>query len=169
VSRRWLGAPLAGLLLAACTLEYAPPDERHARTAANLDTTVVLTELRSYYRDFSARNWPAFSDHFWPGATITTRWQPPGEDSVRVVVTSVPDFVARAPQGPGSRAIFEETMLDARIRVEGDLAQAWVGYQARFGDPGNVAERRGVDAFTLLLHAGRWRIVALAFRSDGGP
>jgi hypothetical protein len=59
-------------------------------------------------------------------------------------------------------------MLDARIRRTGALAQAWVRYQARFGDLGDVREWNGLDAFTLMQHEGRWRIVALAFASDGG-
>jgi len=155
--------------LAACTLEYAPPESRQARSSPEADTTAVLEELRGYYRDLSARDWTAFADRFWPGATITTVWHPGGEDSARVWVTTVPDFVAAAPEGPDSRAIFEETMRDARILVRGDLAQAWVQYHARFGDPGAITEWQGVDAVTLMRHAGRWRIVALAFgATDGG-
>jgi hypothetical protein len=166
-------APRAGLaavalLLASCTIEYAPPGARQARTAPDADTTVVLAELRSYYRDFSDRNWALFADHFWSGATMATVWQPPGADAPRVTTTTVPEFVAAAPEGPGSREIFEETMLHARIRRAGGLAQAWVRYHARFGDPGEVLEWEGVDAFTLLEHDGRWRIVSLAFASDGG-
>jgi hypothetical protein len=128
---------------------------------------MVLAELRTYYRDFSDRNWTAFAGHFWPGADITTIWQPPGEDSARVVATSVPEFVTQAPRGPGSRAIFEERMLDTRITATGDLAQAWVRYRATFGNPGQVSEWEGTDAFTLLRHRGQWRIASLAFLASG--
>jgi hypothetical protein len=169
VRRLRLPAILAGAL-AACTLEYAPPESRQGWASRDADTTVVLEELRGYYRDLSARDWTAYADRFWPGATITTIWQPGPGDSARVWVTSVPDFVAAAQAGPDNRAIFEETMRDARIRVRGALAQAWVHYQARFGDPGMVEEWEGVDAITLMRHGGRWRIVALAFgATDGGP
>ena len=169
--RRGLMVGLAGLALAsACTIDYAPPDARRGETVPSADTTMVLTQLRSYYRDLSARDWAAFSGHFWPGATIATRWQPTGEDGVRVWITSVPEFVAAAPAGPESRPAFEESMVDARIRMAGDLAQAWVTYRARFGDPGAVEEWQGVDAFTLLQHGGRWRIAALTFgRTANGP
>jgi hypothetical protein len=156
------------LLSGGCRLEYAPPDERQASAGTDADTTLVLAELRAYYQDFSARNWALFESHFWEGATITTVWQPPGTDAPRVWTTTVPAFVAAAPEGPGSREIFEETMLNARIRLTGGLAQAWVRYRARFGDSGAVQEWEGVDAFTLMRHEGRWRIVSLAFRSDGG-
>ena len=123
----------------------------------------VRAELERYYADFSARDWEAFAGHFWPGATITTCWQPPGEGSPRVVVTSVPEFVAQAPAGPGSKAIFEERLTGAETRLEGGLAQVWARYEARFGDPGELREWSGVDAFTLVKHEGRWKIVALAF------
>lgn len=167
--RAWLIVGLTTAVLT-CRFEQAPPAADRAGAAVESDTTTVLAELRSYYRDFSARAWPAFADHFWPGATITTIWQPPGEDSARVVATSVPDFVAQAPAGPGSREVFEERMLGARMRVVGALAQAWVRYRAQFGDPGDVRTWEGIDAFTLLRHRGRWRITSLAFLSgDGGP
>ena len=126
----------------------------------------VLEELRQYYADFSERDWERFSSHFWEGATLTTVYQPAGESVPRVVVTSVPDFVAQAPQGPGSKSIFEEKMQEAEVRVTGNLAQAWASYSARFGDPGEVMEWTGVDAFTLMKHEGRWRIVSLAYAAD---
>jgi len=168
--RRTCGAlGLLVVLVTACRLEHAPPTARQARAGPPGDTTVVLTELRAYYRDLSDRDWTAFSEHFWPDATITTVWRPEADDSGRVWTTSVPGFVAAAPDGPGSRAIFEESMRGSRITVSGELAQAWVAYRVRFGDPGAVAEWEGVDAFTLMQHQGRWRIVSLAFgRADGG-
>ena len=135
-------------------------------TQSDAERAEVLAELRQYYADFSARDWEAFASHFWKGATITTVWQPPGEAAERVVVTSVPDFVAQAPAGPGSKPIFEETMRDAQVRVFQNLAHVWARYDARFGDPGNVMEWSGIDAFTLMKHDGSWKIVALAFSAE---
>jgi hypothetical protein len=57
-------------------------------------------------------------------------------------------------------------MIDARVVTFRDLAQAWVRYRARFGDPGEVSEWEGMDAFTLLRHGGRWGIVELVFVGD---
>lgn len=151
------------VLVAACGPDGGGERSRSAEAAR----TEIRAELEAYYVDFSARDWPAFSDHFWPGGTITTVWRPPEEEGERVVVTSIPDFVDQAPQGPGSREIFEEELLSAEIRVTGNLAQAWARYSARFGDPGDVAEWEGTDAFTLMRHDGRWRIVSLAFAGDG--
>ena len=72
--------------------------------------SAVRDRLEAYYADFSARDWDAFASHFWPGATITTIWQPPGESQMRVVSSSVPAFVEQAPDGPGSKEIFSERM-----------------------------------------------------------
>jgi hypothetical protein len=92
-------------------------------------------------------------------------WQPPGEAAPRVVATTVPEFVAQAPQGPGSQPIFEERMGRADVRAHRSLAQAWAEYHARFGRPDSVATWSGIDAFTLMRHEGRWKIVSLAFAS----
>lgn len=126
----------------------------------------VRAAVESYYAALSARDWDGFADHFWPDATLTTVWRPPGEEAPRVVATTVPDFVAQAPMGPGSREIFEETLLEAEIRVVDGLAQVWARYRARFGDPGEIQEWQGTDAFTLLKHEGRWRIAGLAYAAD---
>lgn len=126
----------------------------------------VVAELRRYYASFSARDWSAFSDHFWPGATLTTVWQPPGAPTARVEVVTIPEFVRRAPEGPDSKPLFEERMDSVRIRLSGGLAQAWTFYSARFGDSTSVSSWRGIDAFTLMSHQGRWRITSVAYASD---
>lgn len=108
---------------------------------------------------------------FWPDATLSTVWQPPSESSPRVVVTDIAGFIAAAPQGPGSRSVFEERPLSIEVRVGVGLATVWVRYAARFGDPGDVACWTGTDAITLLRHEGAWRIVSIAYANDGsaGP
>ena len=130
----------------------------------------VLAELGSYYRDFSARDWEAFVDHFWPDATITTIWQPEGEPRPRVTVQTAAEFAEAGPEGPGSREIFEEEMTSHRADVDGaaGVATVWAGYRARFGDPGDVMEWTGTDVFTLLRHGGRWRIASLVFVPEAG-
>jgi hypothetical protein len=157
-------ASALGPLLPACApgqgARAAPPTAREADVASD---RAIRAELLDYYDDLSAREWEAFADHFWPGATITTVWQPPGADAVAVDVGTVERFVELAPQGPGSREIFEERMTRCLVRVHGGLAQAWAHYDASFGDPGEVTEWSGIDAFTLLRHEGRWRIVSIAF------
>ena len=149
----------------ACRIEI---DDQSANRV-NDDTVsqqAVRRTLRSYYDALSALDSTAFVAHFWSGADITTRWQAPGTDSPSVMIQPVFDFVRAWPQGPGSREIFEERMLEADVKVRGDLAQAWVHYAARFGDSADVQEWRGIDAVTLIRHDGTWRIVELAFVPD---
>ncbi len=157
---------VAGVRLASVLLLALLASTSVGSTAAAEPDAEIRAELQRYYADFSARDWEKFADHFWPGATITTVWTPPGESAARVVVTSIPDFVAKAPEGPGSKPIFEEKMTGAEMRVQGNLAQVWARYEARFGEPGQVAEWSGTDAFILMKNGGRWRIVALAFTGD---
>jgi predicted alpha/beta superfamily hydrolase len=133
------------------------------------DDSAVRSELAAYYADLSARDWTAFAGHFWPGAAITTAWQPPNEEAVRVVPSTVEEFVRLAPQGPGSKSIFEERMVDVRITVEGSIAHAWVHYVMKFGEPGSVMEFGGVDSISLLRVDGKWRIAALVFAGAEDP
>ncbi len=123
----------------------------------------LAAAIEQYYRDFSARDWARFRDHFHPGATLTTVWQPPGESSPRVVVTTIDEFLKHTSEGPDSKPIFEELPLDSEVTITGILAQVWSRYEARFGDAEQVATWQGVDAFTWMKHAGRWRIVSLAY------
>lgn len=152
------------LLLCACAADPGPGGRLSSGPADS--QAAVLSELRSYYADFSARDWDAFARHFWPGATLTTVWQPAGEPRPRIVATTVPAFVEQAPAGPGSKPIFEDRLLGADIRVHGGLAHAWARYAVRFGDSASVATWRGIDAFTLMWHDGRWGITALAYTDE---
>lgn len=145
------------LPLLACAAEPARP------RASEDPQEEILREVRRYYVDFSDRDWNAFAEHFWPGATMTTVWHAPGESGPRVLATTVPRFIEQAPLGPDSKPIFEERMDRAEVRSHGNLAHVWAHYTARFGDSTNVATWRGIDAFTLMKHDGRWKIVALAY------
>jgi 5'-nucleotidase len=125
------------------------------------DRDVILARLDSYYADLSDRNWSAFASHFWPGATLTTVFQPPDEHAPRVVTTSVPAFVAQATQ-QASQRVFHERMQDAEVVVTGDIAQVRARYEARISAP-DARQWTGTDAFTLMKHGGEWRIVSLAY------
>lgn len=133
---------------------------------SSAEKRTLLSEIDAYYADLSARDWDAFADHFWPGATITTTWsEDPNEPPVVQTVT-VDEFIEHAHEGPGSQPIFEETRTGAFIILERDLAQVWATYDAKFGTEENLNTWSGIDAFTLLRHDGRWRITAIAFQPD---
>lgn len=161
------------VLAAACTRpepaaeEMAPPQEVVTPDSIR---DQVLAVVEQYYADLSNRDWPNVRGHFWPGAILTTIWEPPGEPAERVVSTTIEAFIEQAPQGPGSREIFSESMTTAFVRGNNDLAQVWAGYDARFGDPGDIQEWSGIDAITLIRFEGSWRISSIAYATtDGGP
>ena len=131
------------------------------------DRAELVAFLESYYDAFSDRDWERFKDHFWTDATLTTVWPPAEGAPERVLVTTITEFIEQAPLGPGSREIFEERMTALEISVHGDLATVYSHYLARFGDPGEIIEWEGIDSFQLMRHEGRWRIVSLAFLSEG--
>lgn len=140
------------------------------RQAAKADTTsadslrqVLLSKVNRYYTDMSARKWKAYADHFWPGAHLTTVWQPPGADSLQVVMTTIEEFIQQADQGPGSQPIFEEKLLDAEINMYNNLAAVWANYAAKFGTEDSLMEWQGIDAFTYMKHEGEWRITSLSY------
>lgn len=159
-------ATLTFLAMLAAVAAPAQVPDLQTPTAHDSVRTEVLDFIASYYEALSERDWGRFADHFWPGATITTVWQPEGEPAPRVLTQTVPEFVEQAPSGPGSREIFEERMTAADVWVTGGLAAVFARYEARFGDPGDVMEWEGTDSFSLLKHEGAWRIVALAFSPE---
>ena len=126
----------------------------------------ILKELTQYYDHMSARDWPAYASHFWPGATITTVWQAAGEPAPKVLITPIQDFIAQTPLGPNSQPVFEERMVDADVRVNGNLSQVWANYKARFGGLGKIDEWTGIDAFTLMKQEGHWKISGLTFAAN---
>lgn len=139
---------------------------------STVDPSAAERELREavvqYYADMSARNWQAYAKHFWPHATLTTVWQPPGESSPRVVITSIEEFLKHTAEGPDSKPIFEERLLGQEPRIVGKLANVWAHYQVRFGDSAKVSSWRGYDVFTWMKHDSTWRIVALAYADEPG-
>ena len=155
--RTLAAAAIAAWITAGCA------DPPAAERATGPEEDEVRSTVVAYYDALSDRDWERFEAHFWPGATLTTIWTPPGESGERVVAPPVPDFIAQAPAGPGSREIFEERPTEVHVRADHGLAQVWARYRARFGDPGEVMEWEGTDAFTLLRHGDEWRITSIAY------
>ena len=132
------------------------------------EEAAVRDLIGRYYQDFNNSDWDAVADHFWADADITTVWQEAGENSDRVVHTSIDDFFTSAPRENPFGETFEMLAVRANVSVYRDLAQAWVWYDAKLDSAGEVAEWDGVDAFTFLKHDGVWKIAALMFAS-GDP
>ncbi len=159
------------LIALANLISCSRTNDRHPGTtdtfSADSLRQILLTEVNQYYADMSARNWEAYTSHFWPGAHLTTVWQPPGADSLQVVMTTIEEFVKQADEGPGSQPIFEEKLLDAEINVYNNLAAVWASYTAKFGSEDSLMEWQGIDAFTYMKHDGEWRITSISYTNMG--
>lgn len=156
---------IAGIFLFACTKKT----DDSTSTVSLINTpegASVEAELKEYYRHMSDRDWEKFRSHFWKNATITTTWQQPGDSVAMVDVTTIDDFIKEAPLGPGSQPVFEEKMLESKINVQNNIADAWIKYEAKFGKPDSLVTWTGTDVFTLLRHNGQWKIVSLVFEGD---
>ena len=157
---------LVVLTLLALACSAPPPPASVPASERTPEHNAVKEAIEQYYRDLSARDWDAFASHFWPDATLTTVWQTKDQERPQVNSVTVEEFVERAPEGPGSQPIFEERLLAAEVRVFGPLAQVWARYEAKFGSEEKLVTWRGIDAFSLLRHDGRWRIASIAYAAE---
>jgi hypothetical protein len=162
---------LIALFLSSCsshTDEPATPasEERFGTPGTTLAEEEVVAFLTSYYSALSDRDWPLFEAHFLPDGRLVAIWTPPDSSEASTMDVTAAEFVAAAPQGPDSREIFEERMTSWEIDVRGSIATAWVAYEARFGDPGDIMEWEGLDAFSLLETAEGWKIISLAYAAE---
>jgi hypothetical protein len=57
-------------------------------------------------------------------------------------------------------------MKDSEIKVQGNISEAWVRYEAKFGTSDSLMQWTGTDVFTLLRHEGDWKIVSIVFEAD---
>lgn len=122
--------------------------------------------LQSYYQVMSDRDWPEYARFFAKEATLTTIWQPEAASSPEIHTNTITEFLAQTGDGPDSQPIFEEKMTRAEIQVKGNLAYAWVNYEAKFGTPDQLMEWKGLDLFSFIRHQNKWKIAALVFESE---
>jgi hypothetical protein len=61
---------------------------------------------------------------------------------------------------------FIERGFDATVRVQDLVAQVWMPYDLYLGDKWSHC---GVDVFTLMKNAGRWRVAALVYTIEQPP
>jgi hypothetical protein len=105
----------------------------------------------------AAPDWEAVRELFLPEAVVVLR-----TSREALTVFSVDgflrDFQAFYASPDVVESGFRETVLELRVTEVGDMAQAWVLYEARVpGGRGN----RGVDSFLLVRRDGRWSVAAV--------
>lgn len=122
--------------------------------------------LQSYYQSMSERDWASYRQFFSAEATLTTIWSAEDSNSPQIHTNTITEFLAQTAEGPDSQPIFEEKMTKAEISLNGNLAQAWVNYEAKFGSKDSLLEWKGLDLFSFIRHNNEWKIVSLVFESE---
>lgn len=129
------------------------------------DVADIEVFLEDYYRIMSDRDWVKYKTFFIDNASLTTIWQTESDSVPGIFSVSIDEFIDQTPQGPDSQPIFEERMISHEISVKGNLAQAWVKYEAKFGTDENLMQWKGYDQFSLIRFKGEWRIVSIVYES----
>lgn len=119
--------------------------------------------LSNYYSTMSDREWKVYETFFLEKATLTTIWQDEKDESPSLYSHTIDEFLAQTADGPDSQPIFEEKMLSSEIKINGNLANAWVHYAAKFGTDENLMQWEGTDHFSLIKFEERWYIVSLSY------
>jgi hypothetical protein len=133
---------LAAALLPACRLETRPPRE------SSRELEAVRAVVTRFHDALGAGNVEAARSLCWPGATVLAA--PRGDtDWLRPADSAIPRLY---------RGVNVQTVGSA-VRIEGDLATAWLDLRL---DPGTPAEREGTELLGLLRVAGVWRITHVA-------
>ena len=145
------------LLLAACASNPPAPDPSQQE---------VLEAVRAAYADLSARKWTELASRFADGATVSMVQKPRDEAAPRIVVTPIPEFLARLQKMTEGKSVYEEKMSSGEALVQGGVAHVWSRFEAKVGDATKVHAWTGVDAWTMLRHGGAWKIVSLAVTED---
>jgi len=122
--------------------------------------------LQSYYQSMSDRDWASYRRFFSAEATLTTIWTAEGASTPQIHTNTITEFLAQTGEGPDSQPIFEEKMTKSEITCKGNLAQAWVNYEAKFGSKDSLLEWKGLDLFSFIRHNDEWKIVSLVFEAE---
>lgn len=136
-------------------------NDRHQQEQENIEETLL-----SYYQIMSERDWPSYKRFFSEEATLTTIWPTEDSNTPQIHTNTITEFLAQTGEGPDSQPIFEEKMTKAEINIRGNLAQAWVNYEAKFGSKDSLLEWTGIDLFSFIKHNEEWKIVSLVFESE---
>ena len=138
--------PAAYALVRLLTLGEPVAVARYDAPAARADSSaesMILEEMRAFYRDLEDRNWAPLLNHFLP-SKVTARWVPPRDG------TAWAHLEAPSPVADGVARTSGRCTPRAAVAIVGD----WARVRAR---------RCGasVDEAWLLRVSGRWKIVYL--------
>jgi hypothetical protein len=152
--------PLAGLA-ALLVVAVAPPTAR--AQAPSGDAAAVEEVVRGLFDAMRAADSAAARDLFHPGASLTG----PVEKEREVTLRSTPVKAFLDAMG-GAEAEWDERIRNLEVRVDADLATAWMDYTFYHG---GELSHCGVNAFQLYRSADGWKIFQIADtrRREGCP
>lgn len=155
----------AFLLLLFVILSCNQNDETISKESNAIEQEIVAL-LEEYYVVMSGRNWTKYKEFFAPGGSLTTIWSDTVGQPPMIHTSTIHEFIASAGEGPDSQPIFEEKPIQIKVEVIGDIASAWVHYEAKFGTEQDLMEWKGYDLVSLIRHEEQWKIVSITFASD---
>ncbi len=129
------------------------------------DSSLVELEtlITEYYSIMSSRNWTVYREFFTDKAVLTTLWQDSTDTKLRLFTNTITEFVNQTENGPDSQPIFEEKPIKIDVRIEDNLASAWVRYKAKFGTENNLIEWKGNDVISFIKYNDTWYITSITY------
>lgn len=130
--------------------------------AQDADKAAVVAAVQRLFDALEARDSVAGMATFHPSATLLVVAGTPATVTETTPAALV-GGVARSSAGT-----FKERIYDTEVRIDGDVAQLWAYFTVHIG---NVFNRCGTDAMTLVRVGGDWKISHAAFtrRTEGCP
>lgn len=105
-------------------------------------------------------NWETFRTLFAESGLVTAVTYPSGDGRVELKEIPIDDFIGRF--GPAYEKIdFFEKSTSCEVRVMGNIAQAWQGYETFDGEGNKLSS--GINAYQLVFDGNSWRIAHLTW------
>jgi hypothetical protein len=147
------------LLFAGCQIEDRTP------SGTRRDDAAIQSVLSGYHRALAARDWKTASAYVWRGAIYAGVAAPadasPATPASRVMpVDSALAVLGRvAAQAP---ALYDVRLVRSDVRLEGDVAGAWVTTRRRLPEQGRAVEQDWLEHLVLRRVGDTWRILTIA-------
>src|SRR5690606_30681319 len=113
----------------------------------------------------AGRDWGKYKTSLIDNASLTTIRQTEADSVPGLFSVSIDEFIDRTSQGRDRQRRCEERMISHEITVKGNVAQAWVKYEAKFGMDESLMQWKGYDHFSLIRFKDEWRIVSIVYES----
>ena len=135
------------------SISTAPAAGKAQSSAAEQEAVAVVQKTFDAMR---TRDTATMRSLFDTAARLVTTGTRDGKPFVRS--TRMSDFIDRVGRAPAGDTL-NETIYDTEVRVDGNLAAVWTGYDFHVN---SRFSHCGVDSFQLVRTTEGWKIVAIA-------